>query len=244
MQKIKPKIPVQKAKETIEDIKPKKVKIEKLNDISQEEEEKTHEQFRDSIKPEVDKEVLKNTEKTEFIDISAKSSDIDKDEKVKVNFLNNNFMEDYIKKDTETGAKKEDASSPDNSKENKNQTKQTNNQVMPDVSSGNDFTKDDFADFAEVFMDIIDMGISTGLRFWAKDTSTYAYEIQADKKRRLVKQLTNLFMKYQTKFSLEFMFIITLLICYSVPFSKANERRKLLAAGGTPEKRVGGKPTK
>lgn len=247
MKTVKAKIPTQKKKEVkIEEVKTKKEAI--LEDdkiITPEVEELKHEEFRDSIKPEPHEEKVskENIEKTEFIDIDSKVSDAEPDNNVKVNFMNNNFMEDFISKETEDSKKKENDIKKEDLKD-KSGTKQTNDTIAPDLSSGNDFSKDDFADFAEVFMDIIDMGLSTALRFWSKDTSTTAYEVPSDKKRRLVRQLTNLFMKYQAKFSLEFMFIITLLICYSVPFQKAQERRKLINAGITPDARTGGKPKK
>ena len=39
-------------------------------------------------------------------------------------------------------------------------------------------------------------------------------------------QLALILVKYQSKFSIEFMFLISLVICYAVPFTKARSRRK------------------
>jgi hypothetical protein len=250
IKKVTPPIRPKQGKNTEQKIED--IKIEKDTSVKNEndshEPEMTHEEFRDSLKPEPhpvdniqDETLKKNIQSTEFVDVDAKNSGVEEDSNVKVNFMSNNYMEDLISKKTEQGKGKEDTSKPKEKTE--PGAKQTND-ILSNSSTGNDFSKDDFGDFAEVFMDIIDMGISTALRFWGKDTSTTAYELQADKKRRIVRQLTNLFMKYQAKFSLEFMLVITLIICYSVPFQKAQERRKLINAGHDPEPRGKGKPTK
>jgi len=264
MEKITPKVPPQAEKKeknsepkvdkrtreykqgkVSEDITPKSDEIvsEELNDDNNSDgtEFESHEEFVKHLKPEQHKEGEEFVKSSETIDLGAKNSGVEEDSNVKVDFMNNNFMNDFISKESERSEEKE---SEDGKGEEKVDSK--GDSKIPDSSDGSSFTKDDFGDFAEVFMDILDMGISTALRFWAKDTSTTEYEVPVDKKRRLVRQLTNLFMKYQTKFSLEFMFVVTLLICYAVPVQKANKRRKLLKSGVNPEeiKRGPGKPKK
>ena len=206
------------------------------------EEAQTHEAF---IKP----PAAQNEENEEYIE---STSEIDLDQKAesekntaKVNFMKGDFMKDYISKKTKPSeAENPGIEGEDSSKQGPSvKPEQPAQPVQPEVG----FARDDMAEFATVFMDILDMGISTGLRFWAKDTSTTEYELPVDKKRRLVGQLTNIFFKYQTKFSLEFMFVVTLAICYSVPIQKANKKRKAVKAGITTEtdtSRGPGRPSK
>lgn len=216
------------------------------------ESEENDEQQETEVKSESHEEFIKDgvfeEPKKEDSDYVQSSKEINLDEKAesekntaKVNFMKGDFMKDFISKKT----KPSEAETEEQKKEGESAQSKQSEEVKTEAKTEPGFAAADMADFAEVFMDILDMGISTGLRFWAKDTSTTEYELPVDKKRRLVRQLTNLFMKYQTKFSLEFMFIVTLAICYSVPISKANKRRKGIKAGVVePNKREPGKPSK
>lgn len=166
--------------------------------------------------------------------------------KTKVSFTNNDFMKEFVKKNTEESKTKEQAAETE---EDTRTTEEIRQQIHKEESdTKNQFTPAEMKDFAEVFIDVIDMLISTGLRFYSKDTSTSAYELPLDKKAKLSRQITNIFIKYQTKFSIEFMFIVTLFICYSVPARKAHTHRKAVkaaeSAGAAPPKRTQGKPSK
>jgi len=262
MEKITVKVPPSTAKkiapkkkaEIAEDIVPKvEETVQQEIPLDQEgtfvPEENAHQEFVKKLKPEPHvKKSSDNIENSETIDLSAKNAGVDEDNNVKVNFMNNAFMGDFIEKESERSKDNEDVvdkgGKPGDTKTGgKADAKE---QPGAEASDGKSFSNEDFQDFAEVAIDIIDMGISTALRFWAKDTSTAEYELPTDKKRRLTRQLANLFMKYQTKFSLEFMFVVTLLICYSVPVSKANKKRKLINSGAPAEevKRGPGQPRK
>lgn len=87
------------------------------------------------------------------------------------------------------------------------------------------YTADDFANIAAFILTLYDTGLSTGLSAWAKDVPQ-AYEMPKDKKRILEHQLTLILIKYQAKFSLEFMFLATLLLVSSTPILKARKRKK------------------
>lgn len=87
------------------------------------------------------------------------------------------------------------------------------------------YTYQDFANIAAFLLTLYDTGLSTGLSAWAKDTPS-AYEMPKDKKRILEHQLTLILIKYQAKFSLEFMFLATLLLVSSTPILKARKRKK------------------
>ena len=92
--------------------------------------------------------------------------------------------------------------------------------------STKNFTAKDFEDIAKFIVFLIDTGLSSALKWWSKDTSDTAYSLPEKKKDMLVYQLTLILTKYQAKFSIEFMFLLTILIVYAPAFVKAKNRRK------------------
>lgn len=92
--------------------------------------------------------------------------------------------------------------------------------------STKNFTAKDFEDIAKFIVFLIDTGLSSVLKWWSKDTSDAAYSLPEKKKDMLVYQLTLILTKYQAKFSIEFMFLLTILIVYAPAFVKAKNRRK------------------
>lgn len=95
-------------------------------------------------------------------------------------------------------------------------------------SAGKEYTIDDFKDIATFIITFIDVGASSFCKWWSKDTTSEPYSLGATNKNILIKQLTRILVKYQTRFPLEGMFIITLLLMYSGAFKAAYDRRKLV----------------
>jgi hypothetical protein len=150
----------------------------------------------------------------------SKTIDVDEKKekpKVQVDFMDEDFIDDSIKKETKR-VKEED-------KKNDNITAED---IVKEEKEQPSLTLADMMDVAEVVMNLIDLAISTSLRWWSKDTSDQAYSITYTKKSMLVRQLATILLKYQAKFRIEFLFLISLIIVYAVPFGKAKERRKLL----------------
>lgn len=186
----------------------------------------------------------KNIKFSAEVDLNAKD---EKQSTAKVNFVDNNFMSDFVKKKTTRSAESpglndDDKSENGKEKETAQSTPQASSEKPNTVDS---FTEADFMDIADTFMGILDMGIASLLRFVAKDDTSTPYELDEKKKKRLTRQLGNLFIKYNKKFSLEFMFIVTLAICYSGPIGEARSRRKLIKEnGGVVPPRSKGQPAK
>lgn len=84
----------------------------------------------------------------------------------------------------------------------------------------------DFLKFSEFLITLIDTAISTGLRWFAKDTSSSAYSMPSANRKLLVEQLALILAKYQAKFSIEFMFFMGLIIMYAPAFIAAAKNRK------------------
>jgi hypothetical protein len=91
----------------------------------------------------------------------------------------------------------------------------------------------DFEDIAEMVIQVLDTAISTGLRVYSGDTSTSAYSISKGQVDRLKKSLAMILVKYQAKWSIEFLFILSLIAVYSTPVIKAREFKK----NGKPRKK-------
>lgn len=87
------------------------------------------------------------------------------------------------------------------------------------------YTYEDFANIAAFLLTLYDTGLSTGLGAWAKDSPSL-YEMPKEKKKILEHQLTLILIKYQAKFSLEFMFLATLALVSATPVMKAVKRKK------------------
>jgi hypothetical protein len=213
-----------------------------ITDAILEDEKDSKTDSHDSFRKAGEESIAGNSTPNENVSSSANVNlDDNKDESnhASVDFMNDDYMENLLRGKTKQSEEKiEGKETPYEDK--KNETKSTLSSDPPTADLA--FSEQDMYDFAEVFMDIIDMGISTALKFYSKDTSITAYELEANKKKRLIRQLSKILMKHQIKFPLEAMFIVTLIICYSVPIAKARKTRREIMDGTF--KREGGKPSK
>lgn len=141
-----------------------------------------------------------------------------------MDFDNDDHLDSEIKSTTQDAGKNDRQKDPNRKSISLDQAKEQ----IRDIESNSDkrFTYDEFEEFASFLLDLIDTGISSGLRWYAQDSSITAYEMPKKKIDSLKKNLTLILVKYQAKFSLEFMFVITLILAYSVPFMKARQMRK------------------
>jgi hypothetical protein len=71
--------------------------------------------------------------------------------------------------------------------------------------------------------------MSSALKWWSKDTSESAYSLPEKKKSMLSYQLSLILMKYQAKFSIEFMFFLTMVVVYIPAVMLAKKRKKEIA---------------
>lgn len=174
------------------------------------------------------KEVVK--EKTEKVSttIDLKEDKTETSERVTVDFINDNNYEDILKKKSKKA--EEDPEEEKSQFGDKTQDQLREEIKVAEEQSKQNFSAKDMEDIAKVIIMVIDTGISTGLRMWAKDTSDSAYSISTEKRKMLEYQLTLVLVKYQSRFSIEFMFLISLVICYVVPFTKARTRRREMKA--------------
>lgn len=98
---------------------------------------------------------------------------------------------------------------------------------------------EDIQEISQIIINIVDMVVVSGLRWWAGDVSDTPYEIKQRKKDLIIDQLSRLLIKYNTAMSLEFLFFATIITAYLPSFMLARKNRAILKK--TPE--VGGKKT-
>lgn len=162
-----------------------------------------------------------NNQKTVNIKEEIKSND---EEEEVIDFYN----EKEILKNTGSSAKeaKEDE---DFGKENlKGKSKEEYEKELEDAIKADkeSQTPEYFQEIAEFLITLIDTGFASAMKWWAKDTSDVAYSLSKPKQNKLIGMLTRILFKYQAKFSLEFMFFLTILVMYIPSFGAARRRRK------------------
>ena len=143
---------------------------------------------------------------------------IKKEAKVKVNFMDDKYTDDFINKGTKQAVFNETTTTAENI---------TAEDIRKEEEKLPSLGYTDFLVFAEFIMEVIDMSVSTGLRFYAKDTSYTAYELPKPRMDKLSKMLALIMVKYQARLKIEIIFLVSLVAAYSGPFIKAKNNRKI-----------------
>lgn len=84
----------------------------------------------------------------------------------------------------------------------------------------------DLLQYATWIMNVIDISLSTALSWFSKDTARTAYSLEDAQKKILAQQLAFILSKYQSKFKIEFVFLIGLVVMYSGPVAAAIRNKK------------------
>lgn len=95
-----------------------------------------------------------------------------------------------------------------------------------EIHAASSFTPKDYEEMAGFVIDVIDVGLSQVCKWWSKEPSATEFSLGKESRNRLVRQLTLILCKYQSKFSLEMMFILTLVFLYGPALLSANKKRK------------------
>lgn len=174
-----------------------------------------------------------NTEdsEVEFLDSEVVPLDnkINDDQKTTtINFQNQDDIDDILKKKTKE-SEFDKTDKEDNKFKNLDADDVREQITEQENEASKKYTYEDFSNIAAFLLTLYDTGLSTGLSAWAKDTPS-AYEMPKEKKRILENQLTLILIKYQQKFSLEFMFFATLALVSYMPVAKAIKRKKDIKA--------------
>lgn len=155
-----------------------------------------------------------------------KLSDVGKpdlNEKVKINFLNEESVENF----TASKSKQSENKVEENENFFKGKTtEEVKTLISEEQKKSEKIDPETFYDIAAFLIFLIDATMSTALRWFAKDTSDSAYSLSNLKQQKLTKQLALILIKYQAKFSIEFMFLISIVILYIPAFLLAKSNRK------------------
>lgn len=138
---------------------------------------------------------------------------------IRVNFSDEDFENEFASASTKIN--KDEEINPNTSADD------IKNQVL-DYEKGKS-SKMEYKDLlktAEFLINLIDTAISTGLNFLAKDSSISAYAMPKENKKLMTEQLALILSKYQSKFSVEFLFFSGLLVLYAPLAVGAVKNRK------------------
>lgn len=169
-------------------------------------------------------EYMKNIQDQKTVVISEVGKVDDKETK-RIDFMN----EDHVNSFTESQAKKSENTQVKDDLSGKTvaevQAQMERERLAPEKA----MTVDEWKELAATIVLFIDIGISSAFKWWTKDTSSDEYSLSKPKQNMLSNQLAKILIKYQAKFPVELMFLVTLVICYFPAVGKARARKKEIA---------------
>ncbi len=158
-----------------------------------------------------------------------------KDESVSIDFMSGNYAEENVSKTT----KKSEAPIDEPKSESGKTIKEVQAEIQEVEDTKNKELKpQDYEEIGSFAINIVDFLMSSLLKWWAKDSSDSAYTLAEPKKKVLTSQLSLILIKHQQKWSIEFLFLLTIVAIYSGPVMAAREHRK------NPSDRKSGRPAK
>jgi len=95
---------------------------------------------------------------------------------------------------------------------------------------------EDFEDMADFIIDLIDMGLLFGIRWYSQDISDAEYKVPEEKLKKLKKHLGRLLMRVGKKFPMGMLLILGIIAAYATPMRKAHEHRKKVISEKTRKK--------
>lgn len=161
-------------------------------------------------------------------ELGSKSIPVDSKEdeiqNVDIDFQTEDLASEYVKKETKQSSDSKSSIDPNTPVD----------KLQDDIKSyeqnkSGKLEYKDFVRFAEFIITLIDTTVSTALNWWAKDTSINAYSLPSQNRKLLIEQLALILAKYQSKFSIEFMFLMGLFVLYAPAAISANKRKKEIA---------------
>lgn len=105
-------------------------------------------------------------------------------------------------------------------------TDQIQSQLKAEEEKSKQVSPETFVEIARFIIFLIDASAAAFFRWWSGDQTDTAYSLSKPKQEQLVRQLATILIKYQAKFSIEFMFLISVLILYIPAFTLAKGNRK------------------
>lgn len=164
-------------------------------------------------------EEKKSEDKVEEIKVDPKKKS--NDNTVSYNIKSKNFVKDFVSEPTRES---ETDSTSSRSGETVDEIRARLEKEASEEASK--MTPEDFEDAADFIIDLIDMVLMFGIRWYSLDISDAEYKVPEEKLKKLKKHLSRLLMKVGKKFPLGMIFILTIVAAYATPVRKAYEHRK------------------
>lgn len=173
------------------------------------------------------------------IDIKKKQTD----NKATLNIKKPGFIKDFIAEPTrqaEDYGKSSSSSSSPSSAPSSEPTesvedirKRLDKEEKDEVSN---MSVEDFEDMADFIIDLVDMGLIFGIRWYSQDISDAEYKVPEEKLKKLKKHLSRILMRVGKKFPMGMLLVLGVLAAYATPIRKAHEHRKKVLAEKTRKK--------
>lgn len=182
-----------------------------------------------SEQEEADKKYVENLNDQKTIDLNEVGKK-DAGEKTTIDFMNEESIKDF----TSSQTKKAEPNTEDTRKS------QFDGKTIEDVQaqikkeendSSKKFTLKDMEEIAGFIIELIDTGFSSAFNWWAGDSSINNYALPKSKKDMLSYQLALILVKYQAKFKIEFMFLLSIIIMYAPAFMLAKKKKAEIKQG-------------
>lgn len=178
-----------------------------------------------------DKEYIKNVEDQKTVKLSD-AGKTDTEEETTIDFLKEEQVNSFTQSKTKASTNKSEKVFGDKT------TEQVREEIKKGETEQEKIDPETFVDIAAFIIFLIDASMSTALRWWGKDNTSSPYELPKPKQDKLIKQLATILIKYQAKFSLEWMFLLSIIVLYIPGFIMARDRRKAAIAKPEPAKPV------
>lgn len=184
-----------------------------------------------SFRPKEEEKENKDKEKVSEIEIDPKKKS--SDNKQSFDIKNSSFIKDFASQQTRPSStsEKEIPSGPKETVE--DIRKRLEVEEKEEVGK---LSVEDFEDAADFVIDLIDMALIFGIRWYSNDISDAEYKVPEEKLKKLKKHLSRLLMRMGKKFPMGILFILGILAAYATPIRKAHEHRKKVQAEKTRKK--------
>lgn len=178
------------------------------------------------------------SETPDSVHIDIKLNDKPKDTKPLFNFKKGTYTSEFVKQKTEgeiltptstSNGSSSSSSSP--SSGSKDKVEEIRAQMLAEeTQEANKMTYDDYADTADMIVDLVDFAVVFLIRTISLDTTDAPYQPQADKINKLKKHLTRYLIRQNKKFNMGFLMLLAILAAYGTPLRKSIEHRSLVLA--------------
>jgi len=179
-------------------------------------------------------------EKVQKVDIDIKKKQTDNT--ATLNIKKPGFIKDFVDEPTrnsedygrQTGSSSSSSSSDSSSTQSVEEIRaRLEEEEKEEVSK---LSVEDFEDMADFIIDLVDMGLLFGIRWYSQDISDAEYKVPEEKLKKLKKHLSRLLMRVGKKFPMGMLLILGIIAAYATPMRKAHEHRKKVISEKTRKK--------